>query len=132
MSLNPLRPFESPRTFKKAFTYHKVLETGFGLQVVAPDTPYVAVAGLNKLYFIDTLFDPESAQHVKEKIENAAIPMSDTHIFIDEIVATAKVNNVVTGETRFVFDPTYARVLFGRVMNRRKPAGSPLLGRVLG
>lgn len=53
-----------------------VIETPYGLQVVAPDTPYVAAAGPNQLYFIDTRFDNETARHVKEQIERGSLPRS--------------------------------------------------------
>lgn len=98
-----------------------VIETAYGLQVVAPDTPYVAAAGPNKLYFIDTRFDAETAKHVKEQIEKATIPKPEEYIAIDEISATAELKNSVTGETTFVFDPLYARVMFAKGMNRHNP-----------
>ncbi|KAH6999720.1 hypothetical protein EDB80DRAFT_725218 [Ilyonectria destructans] len=96
----------------------KVIETGRGLQIVAPDTPYVAVAGRDQLYFIDTRFDPETAKHVKEQIERASVAGDDEFISIDEISATAEIKNYKTGETTFVFDPLYARVLFAKGMNK--------------
>ena len=98
-----------------------VIETAYGLQVVAPDTPYVAAAGPNKLYFIDTRFDVETAKHVKEQIEKATIPKPEEYIAIDEISATAELKNSVTSETTFVFDPPYARVMFAKGINRHNP-----------
>ncbi|GMF69668.1 unnamed protein product [Aspergillus oryzae] len=99
----------------------KVIDTGYGLQVVAPDTPYVAAAGPNKLYFIDTQFDPETVKHVKEQIEKATVPNPEEYVAIDDVSATAELKNSVTGETTFVLDPLYARVLFARGMNRHNP-----------
>ncbi|KAJ5616048.1 hypothetical protein N7537_001162 [Penicillium hordei] len=128
--LDPLRlcegspTCEGPPTFQEEYQgsyVPKVTKTGFGLQVVAPDTPYVAVAGLDQLYFIDTRLDIETAKHVKENIEKASVPKEDEYIAIDEISATAEVKSFVTGETTFVFDPAFARVMFSRGMNRRNP-----------
>ncbi|OJJ99127.1 hypothetical protein ASPACDRAFT_120262 [Aspergillus aculeatus ATCC 16872] len=125
MLLNPFRPCEGSPNFQEE--YHnssyvpEVIETVLGRQVVAPDTPYVAAAGTNALYFIDTRFDPETAQHIKLQIEKASVPQLDEYIAIDEMEATAEVKNRVTGETTFVFDPHYARVLFARGMNRHNP-----------
>ncbi|KAH7146988.1 hypothetical protein B0J13DRAFT_621914 [Dactylonectria estremocensis] len=100
----------------------QVINTWSGLRVVAPDTPYVAAAGANQLYFIDTRFDPETAQHIKEHIERATVPGEpDEVIWIDEISATAEVRNTLTNETVFVFDPPYARVLFAAGINRLNP-----------
>ncbi|KAB8211401.1 hypothetical protein BDV34DRAFT_219997 [Aspergillus parasiticus] len=124
MLLNPFRPCEGSPTFQEEYRGNyvpKVIDTGYGLQVVAPDTPYVAAAGPNKLYFIDTRFDPETAKHVKEQIEKATVPNPEEYVAIDEISATAELKNSVTGETTFVFDPPYARVLFARGMNRHNP-----------
>jgi hypothetical protein len=73
------------------------------------------------LYFIDTRLDPETAQHVKDQIEWASVPGQYDFIKIDEFEATAEVRNSLTGETLFVFDPAYARVLFARGMNRHNP-----------
>ncbi len=124
MPLNPFRPFEGPPTFQEEYRGSYIptaIETVYGLQVVAPDTPYVAAAGPNKLYFIDTRFDAETAKHVKEQIEKATIPNLDEYIAIDEISATAELRNSVTGETTFVFDPLYARVMFAKGLNRHNP-----------
>ncbi|KAF3392707.1 hypothetical protein F1880_008864 [Penicillium rolfsii] len=109
MPLNSFRPFEGPPTFQEEYRgsyIPKVIETAYGLQVVAPDTPYVAAAGPNKLYFIDTRFDAETAK---------------SYIAIDEISATAELKNSITGETTFVFDPQFARALFAKGMNRHNP-----------
>ena len=124
MLLNPFRPCEGSPTFQEEYRGNyvpKVIETEYGLQVVAPDTPYVAAAGQDKLYFIDTRFDTETAKHIKEQIEKAAVTSMEEYIAIDEISATAEVKNSVTGETTFVFDPPYARVLFAKGMNRHNP-----------
>lgn len=96
-------------------------DTGYGLQIVAPDTPYVAAAGQNKLYFIDTGFDVETAKHVKEQIEWAMVPRPGEYIYIDEVSATAQVKDLITNQTKFVFDPPYARVLFASGLNRHNP-----------
>ncbi|KAJ5208817.1 hypothetical protein N7449_003196 [Penicillium cf. viridicatum] len=115
--LNPFRPCEGPPTFQEEYRgsyVPNVIKTGFGLQVVVPDTPYVAVADLDQLYFIDTWLDTETAKH-------ASVPKEDEYIAIDEISATAEVKISVTGETTFVFDPAFARVAFSRGMNRHNP-----------
>lgn len=124
MLLNPFRPCEGSPTFQEEYrgSYTpKVIETGHGLQIMAPETPYVAAAGQNKLYFIDTRFDPETARHVKEQIERATVSNPEEYISIDEISATAERKNSITGETTFVFDPPYARVLFAKGINKRNP-----------
>ncbi|KAJ5546459.1 hypothetical protein N7494_004044 [Penicillium frequentans] len=97
------------------------IKTPLGFQILAPDTPYVAAAGRNQLYFIDTRFDNASAQHIKNQIQRATIPIPDEYFAIDEITATAEIKNSKTGETTFVFDPPYARVLFAQGMNRANP-----------
>ncbi|GAM34219.1 hypothetical protein TCE0_015f01655 [Talaromyces pinophilus] len=99
----------------------KTIETWYGLQVIAPDTQYVARAGPNQLYFIDTRFDNETASHVKEQIEKATTPKADEYFYIDEISATVEIRNSVTNETTFVFDPPYARVMFAETINKRNP-----------
>lgn len=124
--LNPFRPCEGSPTFHMQEEYRhnyvpKVVETEYGLQVVAPDTPYVAAAGQDQLYFIDTCHDTETAKHIKEQIEKASVMNPEEYISIDEISATAERKNRVTGETTFVFDPHYARVLFAKGMNRHNP-----------
>ncbi|GLI74340.1 hypothetical protein PoHVEF18_002577 [Penicillium ochrochloron] len=114
MLLNPFRPCEGSPTYQEEYRGNyipKVIEREYGLQVVAPDTPYVAAAGRNALYFLDTRFDPETAKHIKEQIEKASVPNLEEYISIDEVLATAEIKNSVTGETTFVFDPPYARVL---------------------
>ncbi|PYH79040.1 hypothetical protein BO82DRAFT_376759 [Aspergillus uvarum CBS 121591] len=125
MLLNPFRPCEGSPTFQEEYRNSsyvpEVIETVLGRQVVAPNTPYVAAVGPSALYFIDTRFDPKTAQHIKLQIEKASVPHPDEYIAIDEIEATAEVKNRVTGETTFVFDPAYARVLFARGMNRHNP-----------
>ncbi|KAJ5128107.1 hypothetical protein N7448_008886 [Penicillium atrosanguineum] len=124
MLLNPFRPCEGSPTFQEEYRgsyVPTVIKTGDRLQVVAPDTPYVAAAGPNKFYFIGTRFNTETAKHVKEQIEKATVPSPEEYIAIDEVSATAGLKNSLTGETTFVFDPHYARVLFAKGMNRRNP-----------
>lgn len=124
MLLNPFRPCEGSPIFQEEYYRDsyipKVIQTGYGLQVVAPDTPCVAAAGPDKLYFIDTRFDIETAKHIKEQIEKATVPNPEEYVAIDEVTATAELKNSA-GETTFVFDPPYARVLFAKGMNRRNP-----------
>ena len=127
MFLNPFRPCEGPPIYQEEYRgsyVPKVIKRNWGpqkLQVVAPDTPYVAVASRNALYFLDTRFDPETAKHIKEQIENASIPNPDEYTFIDEVFATAEIKNSKTNETTFVFDPVYLRVLFARGINKHNP-----------
>ncbi|KAE8378271.1 hypothetical protein BDV26DRAFT_292368 [Aspergillus bertholletiae] len=115
MLLNPFRPCEGSPTFQEQCRGNcvpNVIKTTYGLQVVAPDTPYVATAGPDKLYFIDTRFDAETAAQVKEQIRKATVPNPEEYVAINEVSATAELKHSVTGETTFVFDPAYARVLF--------------------
>ncbi|KAL0929895.1 uncharacterized protein CTRU02_215104 [Colletotrichum truncatum] len=125
MLLNPFRPCEGSPTFQKEYRENYVpnfINAWHGPQIVAPDTPYVAAAGRNKLYFIDTRFDPETAKHIKEQIEWATVSFGPENLIkIDEISATAEVKNSRTNETLFVFDPSYARVLFAKGINKRNP-----------
>lgn len=126
MFLNPFRPCEGSPTFKDEYRSSsfvpQVVDSWRGLQVVSPNTPYVAAAGKNHLYFLDTRFDPETAGHIKEQIERAMVPKPDEYFFIDEIAVTAELKNGVTNETTFVFDPPYARVLFASGINMRNPS----------
>ncbi|RKU39714.1 hypothetical protein DL546_000053 [Coniochaeta pulveracea] len=126
MLLNPSTACEGSETYQEEYRQSsyvpEVRDTAYGPHVIAPDTPYVAAAGRNKLYFIDTRHDPKTAAHIKEQIERASVPGSmDEYISIDEILATAEIKNSKTGETVFVFDPAYARVLFARGINKRNP-----------
>ena len=73
----------------------KVYNAWYGPQVVAPDSPYVAVAGVDKLYFIDTGFDSGTAEHIKNQIESATMP-GQTYVFIDHIAATAELRDSIT------------------------------------
>ncbi len=66
-----------------------------------PDTPYVAAASANELYFIDTRLDNETASRIKQNIESAASPRPEEYVFIDEIMAAAERRNRATGETTF-------------------------------
>ncbi|OLN95762.1 hypothetical protein CCHL11_02671 [Colletotrichum chlorophyti] len=126
MIINPFRPCEGSPTFQEEYRSDykpRFVEAWHGPQIVAPDTPYVAAAGKNKLYFIDTRFDPDTAKHIKEQIEWATTAGGPEQVIsIDELSATAEVKDTATGETLFVFDPPYARVLFARGINRRNPA----------
>ena len=124
MALNPFQPYGGSSTLQEEYRgdYRPdFIETDFGRQIVAPDTPYVAAAGRNTLYFIDTRFDIEIARHVKKQLERAFIPKGEEYISIDEISATAEIRNLKTEETIFVFDPVYARVLFAKGINKRNP-----------
>ncbi|OAA56760.1 hypothetical protein ISF_07276 [Cordyceps fumosorosea ARSEF 2679] len=96
--------------------------TPYGLQIVAPRTPYVAVSGTNKLYYIDTRFNTDTASHIKEQVEWAAAPRPGSYIAIDDVAATASVKDVSTNETLFDFNPAYARVLFASILNKNNPS----------
>ena len=124
MLLNPFRPCEGSPAYQEEYRGNYIpnfVQTAYGIQVIAPDTPYVAAAGRRQLYFIDMRFDSETASHIKMQIEKAAVPKMEEYISIDEIAATAEIKNGTTGETTFVFDPAYARVLFARGINKRNP-----------
>ena len=134
MLLNPLQacqgsptgqPCQGPPTLQEEYRGNyvpNVTEAWHGAQIVAPNTPYVAAAGHNKLYFLDTRLDAETAQHIKDQIEWASVPSRPTgYTSIDEIEATAEVRDSATGETLFVFDPKYTRVLFAKGINRHNP-----------
>lgn len=115
---------EGKATYQEEYRGNHVpnfINTEFGPQIVAPDTPYVAASGHNSLYFIDTRHDAETAQHIKNQIEWAMVAHPDEYISIDEIAATAEVKNF-NGSTVFVFDPPYARVLFAEGINRHNPS----------
>lgn len=126
MLLNPIRSVEGTPTYQEEYRiagyvpqYYKSWR---GLQVIAPNTPYVAAAGPDSLYFIDTRYDNETATHIKEQIEWAMLPNKDEHFFIDEIAATASVRKSDTKEVVFEFDPPFARVFFARFMNKQNPS----------
>ncbi|KAJ5813463.1 uncharacterized protein N7503_000213 [Penicillium pulvis] len=125
MLLNPVRPCEGSPTYQEEYRNSSyvptIIETSYGFQIVAPDTPYVAATGVDSLYFIDTRLDHDTAQHIKNQIEKATIPIPDEYTAIDEITATAERKNGKTGETTFVFDPVYARVMFAKGINKRNP-----------
>ncbi|KAF6811702.1 hypothetical protein CSOJ01_05559 [Colletotrichum sojae] len=124
MTLNPFRPCEGSPTYQEEYRGNyvpKFVDAWNGPQIVAPDTPYVAAAGRNQLYFLDTRLDPETAGHIKKQIERVAVGAPEEVVSIDEIEATAEVKNTATGETVFVFDPVYARVLFAKGINKRNP-----------
>lgn len=124
MLLSPFRPCQGSPTFQEEYRgdyMPKSFQSWHGLQVVAPDTPYVAVAGTNLLYFIDTRLDTDTAKHIKQQIERAFTSEPDEYISIDIFAATAEVKNRVTSETVFVFDPPFARVLFAKGINKRNP-----------
>ncbi|KAJ5136314.1 hypothetical protein N7448_004868, partial [Penicillium atrosanguineum] len=84
------------------------------------DTPYVAAARPDKLYFIDTRFDAETAKHVKEQIERATVPKPEEWDFsyggIEKLCDRR--NDIRVRPTP---PPPYARVLFAKGINRRKP-----------
>ncbi|KAJ5272603.1 hypothetical protein N7478_007728 [Penicillium angulare] len=125
MLLSSFSACEGPPVYQKEYRdssyVPNIIETEFGFQILAPDTPYVAAAGRDHLYFIDTRFDRDAAQHIKNQIERATIQAGDEYTAIDEISATAEIRNHKTGETTFVFDPAYARVLFAKGINKRNP-----------
>lgn len=99
----------------------KTIEICYGLQVIALDTLYVARAGPNQLYFIDTRFNNGTASYVKEQIEKVMTLKAGGYFSIDEILATVEIKNSETNEMIFVFDPPYARVIFAREINNRNP-----------
>jgi hypothetical protein len=84
--LNPFRPCKGSAIYQEEYRHRTyvphVRETEYGLQIVAPDTPYVAASGSNRLNFIDTRHDPETAGHIKEQIERASVPNMDEYIDI--------------------------------------------------
>ncbi|KAJ5087700.1 ankyrin repeat-containing protein [Penicillium angulare] len=125
MLLSQFRACEGPPVYQEEYRNSSyvpnIIETAFGFQIVAPDTPYVAATGRNNLYFIDTRFDRDEAQHIKNQIERATIQDPEEYTAIDEISATAEVKNSKTGETTFVFDPVYARIFFAKGINKRNP-----------
>ncbi|KAL7921911.1 hypothetical protein ACQKWADRAFT_293867 [Trichoderma austrokoningii] len=125
MATNPFRPYQGPPAYQEEYRGSSYtpsfINTEFGPQIIAPDTPYVAAAGPNVLYFIDTRIDAETAGHIKKQLENAYVSLPDEYISIDESTATAEKKNHKTGETTFVFDPLYAAVLFAKGINRRNP-----------
>lgn len=125
MILSSFRPCEGCPTYQEEYRNSSYVPTfigtPFGFQIIAPATPYVAAAGRNSLYFIDTCFDHDSAQHIKNQIERATIPLPDEYTAIDEITATAEQRNGKTGETTFVFDPPYVRVMFAEGINKHNP-----------
>ncbi|KAL2214266.1 hypothetical protein CC79DRAFT_1363041 [Sarocladium strictum] len=124
MVLHAFQPCNSKPTFHESYGDPKFTpeftETMFGPAIVSPDTPYVAFAGRHHLYYIDTRFSPEDAAHIKAQVEHTWRMKGDEYIKIDEIEATAEVGNAA-GETVFVFDTPYARVLFADFINRRNP-----------
>ncbi|KAJ5559566.1 hypothetical protein N7513_001965 [Penicillium frequentans] len=125
MILSSFQPCDGSPTYQEEYRNSSYvpnfIETPLGFQIIAPATPYVAAAGRDQLYFIDTRFDSDSAQHIKNQIERATIPIPDEYTAIDEITATAEKRNRKTGETTFVFDPPYARVLFAKGINKHNP-----------
>ncbi|KAG9257631.1 uncharacterized protein F5Z01DRAFT_646558 [Emericellopsis atlantica] len=121
---NPFQACEGAATFQEEYRGSfrpDFVQTSIGHQIVAPDSPYVAVAGQKQLYFLDTRHHPDTAAHIKNQIEKASVTKDDELIFIDEIEVTAEVRNGITGETTFVFDPPYARVIFAATFNRANP-----------
>ncbi|KAK1991269.1 hypothetical protein LX36DRAFT_358522 [Colletotrichum falcatum] len=126
MLLGMLRPCEcSQPRYQGEYRVNyvpKFVDAWHGPQIEAPDTPYVAAAGRNQLYFIDTRFGPETAKHIKKQIEWAAVPVGPHDVVrIDEVSATAEVRDSRTNETLFVFDPAYVKILFAEGINKRNP-----------
>jgi len=125
MLLSPFRPCEGAATYQEEYRdssyVPNVIETAYGFQIVASDTPYVAANGRNRLYFLDTRLDSDHARHIKNQIEKATVPNPDEYLKIDEISATAERKNRKTGETTSIFDPFYARILFAKGINARNP-----------
>ncbi|KAL7921912.1 hypothetical protein ACQKWADRAFT_327280 [Trichoderma austrokoningii] len=122
--VNIVQVCEGKATYQEEYRGNYVpnfINTEFGSQIVAPDTPYVAASGQNNLYFIDTHHDAETAQHIKNQIERAMVANADEYVSINETAATAEVKNS-KGETVFVFDPPYARVIFAEGMNKHNPS----------
>lgn len=91
------------------------------LQVIAPDTLYVAAAERNRLYFIDTRFDAKIAAHIKQQNEWASVHGPNIYIHIDEIAIMAEMESACRSEVPFTFDPAYARVTFTAGINRKSP-----------
>lgn len=125
MVLNPFKACQGSPTFQEEYRHPEYkpgfIQRGYSHDIVGPDTPYVAVAGTRQLYFIDTRHDPSTAAHIKAQIEHAFTGEDDEYIKVDELKATAEVRNRKTGQTTFVFDPPYARVLFAAGINQRNP-----------
>lgn len=125
MALNPFRPCEGSPTYQEEYRGNDYtpdyINTIYGRQIIAPDTPYVAAAGKNLLYFIDTRLDAETAGHIKKQLEKAFVPNMEEFISINEFTATAETVNAKTRETTFTFDPVFARVLFAKGINKRNP-----------
>ncbi|UKZ88577.1 uncharacterized protein TrAFT101_004329 [Trichoderma asperellum] len=125
MALNPFRPFGDSPTYQEEYRGNNYtptfINTEYGRQIIAPDTPYVAAAGKNLLYFIDTRLDAKTAGHIKQQLERAFVPNMEEIISINEFTATAETVNAETRETTFTFDPVYARVLFAKGINKRNP-----------
>ncbi|CAK7207246.1 hypothetical protein SEUCBS139899_010056 [Sporothrix eucalyptigena] len=123
MLFHPFRPCEGPPVYQKEYYLSsgyvpQFVDTPLGPQIVAPDTPYVAAGGRNKLFFIDTRFDAETARHIKKQVEMVAVPGQDLYLYVDDLTATAEVRNRAKSETVFHFDPVFARVFFAGMMNR--------------
>lgn len=94
MLVSYFRPCQASPIFEEPY-YHtdfvpQTVEAYHGLQIVAPDSPYIAAAGINKLYFIDKRFDEETAFHIKQQIEHASIPRSGEYIKSNEFEAQPK------------------------------------------
>ncbi|KAJ5894360.1 ankyrin repeat-containing protein [Penicillium taxi] len=125
MLINPFRPYDGPPVYQEEYYRNSsyvpnVIKT-WRFQIIAPDTPYVAAANGNTLYFIDTRFHRDTAQHIKNQIEAITFAKGEEYVAIDEFEATAELKIRETGGTTFSFDPAYARVLFARGINRQNP-----------
>jgi len=115
----------SPGTYDDRF-YQKdyrpeVVNWYGGKRILAPDTPYVAAVKSNQLYFIDKKFSPASAAYIKEQLEHTNPIEPHEYFYIDEVDATAEVRDSRTHETKFKFNPAYARVLYADRINRMNP-----------
>lgn len=123
MASNPFRPCEGTPTYQEEFRGNNYTpaftDTFRGRQIIAPDTPYVAAAGQNLLYFIDTRLGAETAGHIKTQLERRFVPNEEEYFKINEFAATAEIVNAKTLETTFTFDPVFVRVLFARGINKR-------------
>ncbi|KAJ3494501.1 hypothetical protein NLG97_g4038 [Lecanicillium saksenae] len=92
-----------------------------GLEMVAPESSFVARSGPSKVSFIDPRYDEVTARTIKEQIERAKVQNPGEYIHIDGRTATAEVRDATTGETVFTFNPAHARLFFAREMNKRNP-----------
>ncbi|KAJ6780615.1 hypothetical protein PWT90_03499 [Aphanocladium album] len=97
------------------------INTPRGLQMMSPESSFIAHSGPNKVSFIDPRYDEATSRSIKEQIERANVQNPGEYIHIDERAATAEVRDGATGETVFTFNPAHARLFFAREMNKRNP-----------